>query len=401
MIGKTEILICLAFLAFSCCQQRPALDKEILNPDPPEISVGAERLELYLSKLEGKSVGMLVNQSSLVSGTHLVDTLVSRGVNVKRIFSPEHGFRGTADRGEKIKDDVDSSTGVPIVSLYGSSKKPTMEQLEGLDILVFDLQEVGVRFYTYTSSLHYFLEAAAEADIPVIILDRPNPNGRHLGGNVHSLEKTSFVGLHPVPILHGMTIGEYGRMIVGEGWLADAIRANLEVIPCGNYTRDLRYELPIRPSPNLPNLRSILLYPSLCLFEGTVVSVGRGTAHPFQVYGHPEIQEESFQFTPRSSVGAKYPVLENESCKGWDLRAIPLEELEQEGFTLKYLMSAYQAFPDKTSFFLETGFFDTLFGNSSLRKMIQEGRSESEIMKSFEEELSSFEELRKKYLIYN
>lgn len=414
MIGKSEILIQLILTLLICigCSLSPTSDtgawamnsqvadgEEINEPAP--IEMGAEQLKSYLPMLADKKVGMMVNQSSRIAETHLVDSLLSLGVHVEKVYAPEHGFRGKADAGEKVTDGKDGKTGLPIISLYGKNRKPTAEQLAGIDIMLFDLQDVGVRFYTYTSSLHYLMEACAEQNIPLVILDRPNPNGKFTGGNIHSLEETSFVGMHPVPIMHGLTIGEYGKMINGSAWLKDGIQCELSVIPCANYTRDMAYELPIRPSPNLPNLRSVLLYPTLCLLEGTVLSIGRGTEFPFQVYGHPDLPASDFNFTPTPSFGSKHPKLEGELCQGVDFREMPMDELQDLGLTLKYLVKAYQDFPDKENFFLKNGFFETLCGNGDLRKMIEAGKTAEEIEVSWRFDLRAFNLSKVPYLIYN
>ena len=408
MLGKREIYIQL-ILIFSICIHcdsgpTPANGQTSSAPELEQLTtklqVGAERLKLYLPMLANKKVGMLVNQSSMIQKTHLADSLLALGVDLVKVFAPEHGFRGKADAGEKVKDGFDGKTGLPIISLYGKNKKPSAEQLSGLDLLLFDLQDVGVRFYTYTSSLHYLMEACAEQGLPVIILDRPNPNIRYVAGNIHSLEKKSFVGMHPVPIMHGMTIGEYGQMINGQGWLKDGIKCELTVIPCSNYNRETTYELPIPPSPNLPNLRSVLLYPSLCLFEGTVVSVGRGTKTPFQLFGHPDLPAQGFSFTPMPSHGAKHPKLEGKICNGTNLGDLPLFENGIGGLDLSFLIATYAAFPDKENFFLKNGFFETLCGDGDLRKMIEAGKTVGEIEESWEQGIEAFKDLRKKYLVY-
>ncbi|MBG7613233.1 DUF1343 domain-containing protein [Polaribacter sp. BAL334] len=365
------------------------------------IEVGAERFDLYVPLLEGKKVGIVGNHTSIIvkennstNFTHLADTLISLKIEVKKLFSPEHGFRGSADAGELIVDGKDTKTGLEIVSLYAENKKPTAAQLEGIDVIVFDLQDVGVRFFTYISTLHYVLEACGELNIPVIILDRPNPNAHYIDGPVLELEHTSFVGLHRVPVVYGMTIGEYGQMIVGEKWLLNEIQCDVTVIPIANYNHKKRYSLPVKPSPNLPNDKSINLYPSLCFFEGTSVSVGRGTEMQFQVYGSPFLNDREFQFIPKPNNGSKYPKHEGLICYGKDLREI--EDLEQ--INLEWLLDTYQQNTYENPYF--TIFFTKLAGTKKLQEQIEQGFTEREIRKSWKDDLRDFKEIRKKYLIY-
>jgi uncharacterized protein YbbC (DUF1343 family) len=331
-----------------------------------------------------------------------VDTLLSKDIAIKAIFAPEHGFKGKADAGETIKDAKYLST-IPVYSLYGATKKPSSEMLTGVDLIVFDIQDVGARFYTYLSTLHYVLEAAAEVNIPVIILDRPNPNGHYIDGPVLSMDYKSFVGMHPVPIVYGMTIGEYGKMINGEGWLKGGVKATLTVIPCESYTHSSVYDLPIAPSPNLPNNRSILLYPSLCLFEGTTISVGRGTDTQFQVIGHPKWYQPEYQFTPVSSDGAKHPPFENEICSGISFMKLDPAKLKNENqIQLNYLIGAYQNLSSQgLDFFNKNNFFEKLAGTDSLRKQIIAGESVEAIRKSWQKDLDKFKLVRQKYLIYD
>jgi uncharacterized protein YbbC (DUF1343 family) len=365
------------------------------------IEVGAERFDLYVPLLEGKKVGIVGNHTSIIvkennstNFTHLADTLISLKIEVKKLFSPEHGFRGSADAGELIVDGKDTKTGLEIVSLYAENKKPTAAQLEGIDVIVFDLQDVGVRFFTYISTLHYVLEACGELNIPVIILDRPNPNAHYIDGPVLELVHTSFVGLHRVPVVYGMTIGEYGQMIVGEKWLLNEIQCDVTVIPIANYNHKKRYSLPVKPSPNLPNDKSINLYPSLCFFEGTSVSVGRGTEMQFQVYGSPFLNDREFQFIPKPNNGSKYPKHEGLICYGKDLREI--EDLEQ--INLEWLLDTYQQNTYENPYF--TIFFTKLAGTKKLQEQIEQGFTEREIRKSWKDDLRDFKEIRKKYLIY-
>jgi len=359
------------------------------------IKTGADNYTDYLPLLAGKKIGIVTNPTGILSNkTHLVDFLLDQKVALEKIFAPEHGFRGTADAGEHIVDGKDSQTGLPIISLYGENKKPKPEQLTNIDIVIFDIQDVGARFYTYISSLHYIMEACAEQKIEVIVLDRPNPNGNIIDGPTLEIKNTSFVGMHPIPLLHGMTIGEYAKMINGEKWLLNGIQCNLTVIPCLNYKREMTYSLPVKPSPNLPNDQSINLYASLCLFEGTNVSVGRGTGKQFQIYGSPFLPKSKFKFTPKPNFGAKDPVFKNQLCFGEELSNIPkVKQLE-----LKWLLKAFNKTKDKSSFF--NTFFIKLTGTQKLQEQIEANLSEAEIRKSWLKGLNDFKEMRKKYLIY-
>lgn len=365
------------------------------------IIVGANRTEIYLPELKGKKVGIVANQTSVIfkndqSYTHLVDSLVSLNVSIKAVFAPEHGFRGKADAGEHIKDGMDSKTGLPIISLYGNNKKPKPEQLEDIDVLVFDIQDVGARFYTYISTLHYVMEACAELNISIIILDRPNPNGHYVDGPILEPEFQSFVGMHPIPVVHGMTIGEYAQMINAEGWLKDKITCDLLVVPMDNYNHKKSYDLPIKPSPNLPNAHAINLYPSLCFFEGTNVNAGRGTEKQFQVFGSPDLSASTFpySYTPEPNEGAKHPKHEGKLCYGMDLSNIePLDQLD-----LSYIIKAYQHTTNQEAFF--NSFFDKLAGTKKLKQQIMDGLSNEEIRASWKEGLEVFRMKRERYLIY-
>jgi uncharacterized protein YbbC (DUF1343 family) len=360
-----------------------------------EIKTGADNASVYLPLLKDKKIGVVTNQTGILSNkTHLVDFLIEKNIAVQKIFAPEHGFRGTADAGELIKDGKDTKTGLPIISLYGDNKKPKPEQLKGIDILIFDLQDVGARFYTYISSLHYVMEACAENKIQLIVLDRPNPNISIVDGPILEKEFTSFVGMHQIPILHGMTIGEYAKMINGEKWLKNKAQCKLEVIPCIDYNRESVYSLPVKPSPNLPNDQAINLYASLCLFEGTNVSVGRGTEKQFQIYGSPFLIQSSFSFTPIPNFGAKEPTHKDKLCYGEDLTKI--EKVKQ--LELKWLIYAYNATADKTKFF--NAFFTKLAGTKKLQQQIEKGISETEIRKSWVKGLEDFKKMRLQYLIY-
>lgn len=376
---------------------------------------GASNFTQYSPLLQNKKIGILTNQTGIVlleevkyqpelgdtesqvighSYEHLIDYLIGYDFKIKKIYAPEHGFRGTADAGELIKDGKDTKTGLPIISLYGNNKKPTKEQLSGIDIMVFDLQDVGARFYTYISSLHYLMEACAEQNIPLIVLDRPNPNGNIVDGPILETENTSFVGMHPIPVLHGMTIGEYAKMINGEKWLKNGIQCDLTVIQCQNYNRNMPYSLPVAPSPNLPNDKSINLYASLCFFEGTNVSVGRGTDKQFQVFGSPFLKNMDFSFVPQPNLGAKDPLHKGKECFGKDLtKAENVTRLE-----LTWLIEAYNNTEDKTKFF--NIFFVKLAGTKQLQKQIEQGFTEEAIRKTWADDLAKFKKTRAKYLIY-
>lgn len=368
--------------------------------------VGANKTSELLPKLANKRVGIVANQTSVIfksdeSYTHLVDSLVSLNVNVKTVFSPEHGFRGKADAGEIVKDGKDIKTGLPIISLYGKNKKPFPNQLENLDVVIFDVQDVGVRFYTYISTLHYVMEACAEANIPVIVLDRPNPNGHYIDGPILEKAFKSFIGMHPIPIVHGMTIGEYAQMINGEKWLKNEVQCDLTVISVDNYTHQTPYSLPIKPSPNLPNDQAINLYPSLCLFEGTPISIGRGTEQQFQVIGTPEyfLKRHLYSFTPKPNFGAKNPKHNGKECNGYNLTKEPrLSEIK-----LHWLLEFYkthQEYAPKTPFFNKNKFFSKLAGTNKLQQQIEAGMTEDEIKATWQEGLEAFAKIRAKYLMY-
>lgn len=372
-----------------------------------EILPGANNTEEYLDLISGKSVGLVTNQTGKINNVHLVDSLLSLGINLIKIFCPEHGFRGTADAGEHVDDNIDSKTGLPIISLYGANRKPKDNQLNDIDVMLFDLQDVGVRFYTYISTLTYIMEACAENDIPVIVLDRPNPNAYYIDGPVLDTSSiNSFIGMHPVPVVYGMTIGEYGKMVNGEGWLKNGIKCDLSVIPIHNYNHSMSYSLPVKPSPNLPNDRSIDLYPALCYFEGTTLSIGRGTDMQFQVIGHPllgNIDGIDFNFIPQPNIGAQNPLLNGQVCFGFDLRENYgiFENIYEVGkLNIGIIIKTYELFPDKNAFFLQNNMFDLLAGNYELRQQIINGISEEEIRESWEPALSNFKEIRAKYLIY-
>lgn len=365
-----------------------------------EVTTGAEQPDVYLPLLKGKKVGVVANHTSLVNGIHLVDTLRGMGVDVVKAFGPEHGFRGNAAAGKTVASEKDPRTGIPVISLYGSNKKPTPEQLAGIDVMVFDIQDVGTRFYTYISTMSYCMEACAEKKIPFVVLDRPNPNGHFVDGPVLEKEFESFVGLHPIPIVHGLTVGEYARMVNGEGWLKNKVQVPLTVIPCKGYRHADFYQLPEKPSPNLSTQASIYLYPTLCLFEGTALSVGRGTDKPFCVIGYPGWKGAPYTFTPKPIPGVSdNPKYKGEACQGYDLSEFAEEYLKNSGkLYLFWLLDAYQRYPDKEKFF--TPYFNTLAGNATLKEQIKKGTSEDEIRKSWEPALGQFKEKRKKYLLY-
>ena len=361
------------------------------------ITIGAQRTQAYLPLLKNKKVAILVNHTSTIGHTHLIDSLIALKVNVTKIFAPEHGIRGNADAGEKVDHTIDAKTGLPVISLYGKNKKPTPQDLNGIEVVVFDIQDVGVRFFTYISSMHYMMEACAENNIQFIVFDRPNPNGDYIGGPILKPEYKSFVGMHPIPVVHGLTVGELARMINCEGWLEGQKRCKLTIIEMHNYTHATIVAPANKPSPNLPNLLSIRLYPSLCWFEGTDISVARGTLFPFQAIGYPHPNMGSFTFTPRSIEGmAKNPPQKDQECYGLDLR----NENPGHRMTLKYLIDFYRRFPDQTKFFSNARFFDLLAGTNQLRQMIIEGKTEEEIRQAWQPELEKYKPLRDKYLLY-
>ena len=364
------------------------------------IHFGAQQTELYISKLKKyKNITIVANQTSIIFNSnnepiHLIDSLLKLNIPVSKVFAPEHGFRGKADAGEHINDTKDTKTGLPIISLYGGNKKPKPEQLEGVDLVVFDIQDVGVRFYTYISTLHYIMESCAELNIPVMVLDRPNPNGHYVDGPLLEMDYKSFVGMHPIPIVYGMTIGEYGKMINGEKWLTNGITCELTVIPLKNYTHDSKYSLPIKPSPNLPNNTSINLYPSICFFEGTVVSCGRGTEMQFQIFGDPDLPKSAFEFTPQPNFGSKHPKHQNKLCYGKDLRNnVYLRQLN-----IEWLVDTYQSYPNKNEFF--NSFFTKLAGTKKLQEQIENNIPIKEIRASWQSDLDDFKSIRETYLIY-
>ncbi len=360
---------------------------------------GACQIELYRELIEGRTLAIVANQTSMTGETHLVDNLVGIGMNIKVIFAPEHGFRNLADAGESIDDGRDPTTRINIISLYGKHYKPTSEDLEGIEVVLFDIQDVGARFYTYISTLHYLLEACAEENIKCIILDRPNPNGFYFDGNILDTAYSSFVGIDPIPIVHGMTVGEYAQMINGEGWLKGKNKCDLTIIKCKNYTHKTLYDLPVKPSPNLPNQTSVYLYPSICFFEGTNISLGRGTVSPFQVFGSPYLPDRGFSFVPESVPGAKNPPLLGIKCYGTDLtNAIKDKVVPSPAINLDWIISAYNDYPEKDKFF--TGYFDVLAGGPILREQIQRGMTSKQIKSAWKPGLKKFAKIREKYLLY-
>ncbi len=390
------ILFALIFIFYYEAYSQDGYGRAIL--DAEDAIVGASRLELYLHDIQNKNIAIVANQTSIFNNTHLIDTLISCDVGIKKIFTPEHGFRGSADEGASIDNSIDEKTQLPIISLYGNNKKPKPEQLQDIDILLFDLQDVGCRFYTYISTMTYVMEAAAESNIPIIVLDRPNPNGFYIDGPMMEKDNVSFVGLHQIPVVYGLTIGEYAMMVNGEYWLKDSLQCDLTVVPLGNYDREAIYDLPIKPSPNLPNWESIYLYPSLCFFEGTIVSVGRGTTMPFQVYGHP-LMKEDFSFTPQQSKGRRAPLLCNTKCYGENLINYAHNYQSNESkINLNWIINAYKQLKDDGSFF--NNFFVKLSGSNKLQQQIENGLSEEEIRESWNDELEEYKIIREKYLIY-
>ena len=365
------------------------------------LKVGAERMEVYLPLIEGKTVALAGNHTSVLGKTHLVDTLLAMDVNIRVIFAPEHGFRDLADAGAVITSGADPVTGINVLSLYGDKKKPAPEYLKGIDVVIFDIQDVGTRFYTYLTTMCYVMEACAENGIQLIILDRPNPNGFYVDGPIlDTANYSSFVGIHPIPVVHGMTLGEYSGMVNGEGWLAGGIQCEVTVIKCDNYTHETMYEVPVMPSPNLPNMNSVYLYPSLCFSEGTVLSCGRGTEFPFQVMGAPKMPDTGFSFTPKPSFGSSNPKHNGEVCYGIDLRNAMQDGLvPSPGMNLQWIIDAYNAYPEKDKFF--NGYFDTLAGSSTLREQIIQGVSAEQIRESWNAGLQEFRKIRGKYLLYN
>lgn len=399
--SRTKSLIVFFLFSFSSVlSQQLVFPVELQDKTTADLKEGAERTDKYFPLISGKSIAIVAHPASIVGNKHLVDTLLKSGVKLKKIFAPEHGFRGNEEAGQSIKNHIDKKTGLPVISLYGKNYKPKSEDLKDVQVVLFDLQDVGARFYTYISTLHYVMEACAENKKQFIVLDRPNPNGYYIDGPVLDLKFKSFTGMHPVPIVYGMTIGEYAQMINGEGWLANGIKCNLTVIPVENYTHDDLYQLPVRPSPNLPNMSSVYLYPSLCLFEGTMVSVGRGTSKPFQQFGYPSLKGSDYFFTPVPIKGAsENPMYNNELCSGYDVSNYG--EMYVKYFRKIYLFwirNLYSSCEKKDNFF--NNYFNNLAGNDVLKKQIIEGMKEEDIRKTWDADLKKFKSVRKKYLLY-
>ena len=424
------LIILSAILLINCTASSPLLtagggkneasqvEQHIMPAGISTIIPGAERLSTYLPLLKGKSVGVFANATSMVKNTHLVDTLVKSGIRIVKIFGPEHGFRGDAPAGEKVDDVKDKKTGIPVISLYGNHKKPTPKDLEGVDVIVFDIQDVGARFYTYISSLQYVLEAALENHVPLLVLDRPNPNGFYVDGPVLDMKYKSFIGMQPIPVVYGMTMGEYALMLTGEKWLSPTANAindynvttaptadtpfHVTIIKCQGYDHNSKYVLPVDPSPNLKTMQAIYLYPSTCFIEGTVLSEGRGTDAPFQMFGHPSLPKNLYSFTPKPNTGAKNSKCFYQQCYGWYITGSNEEILKEvdSRIQLKYLLNAYKLFPGKDSFFLKNNFINTLAGNNKLAAQVRQGKTEGEIRKSWEPALTHFKKIRKKYLLY-
>jgi uncharacterized protein YbbC (DUF1343 family) len=387
-----------SFLVFPAYAQLQARADNVVKTDA-EITVGARRLDLYLPLLKGKTIAIAGNQTSLICKTHLVDSLRSLGIKIKVLFCPEHGFRGKLDAGQDVDNSKDKKTGIPIISLYGDHKKPSAAELQGVDVVLFDIQDVGARFYTYLSTLHYIMQACAENKKELILLDRPNPNGHYIDGPVMEDAHRSFVGMHPVPVVYGMTIGEYAGMLNEEGWLGKGLKCRLKVIPLQGYTHSDLYQLPVPPSPNLTTMAAVYLYPSLCLFEGTVISVGRGTDYPFQIIGHPKLEGATFSFTPSGRPGALDPPYKGQKCMGYDLREFgKVYIVNYRKLYLFWLQGCYRNFPDKTGFF--NTYFTSLAGTGELEQQIKSGKTEEEIRASWEPGIRKFKEIRKKYLLY-
>jgi uncharacterized protein YbbC (DUF1343 family) len=393
------LLIFIASLQINCT----FADKSVKPDTAKKIITGADCISLYFPYIKAKNIGMVVNQTSVIGTrqTTTVDSLLALGIKIKKIFGPEHGFRGNASNGAVVGDDVDAKTGLPVISLYGKHYKPTAADLNGLDLLVFDIQDVGARFYTYISTLHYVMEACAENNIELVVLDRPNPNGLTVDGPILDTAYKSFVGMHRIPIAHGMTIAEYAQMINGEGWLNKGVKCKLKIIKMTNYSHSMPYKLPVNPSPNLNTYQSILLYPSVCLFEGTTLSLGRGTMEPFQIVGHPSLKGKyAYSFKPVSIPGmSEDPPQKNMICYGINLKKYNADSLRKTGkINLSWLIKMYKDFPDKSKFF--NAYFTKLAGTEQLRKQIEQGLTEQQIRKSWEPGLSRFKATRKKYLLY-
>jgi uncharacterized protein YbbC (DUF1343 family) len=394
-----SLFVCVCMM--SCCKWSLSQSYDMYAKTITDDSIqnGAERTELYFPMLKNKNVAVVANHTAMIGKVHLVDSMMKAGIKVKKIFCPEHGFRGNADAGENIVSSTDSITGLPVISLYGKNFKPKTSDLKDIDIVVYDIQDVGVRFYTYVSTMTYVMEACAENNIEFLVLDRPNPNGYYVDGPVLQKEYASFVGLHPVPIVYGLTIAEYACMVNGEGWLKDGVKCNLKYITVDDYNHSYYYELPVPPSPNLPNMDAVYLYPSLCLFEGTVISVGRGTDFPFQVFGHPQLKKTNFTFVPVSKAGALNPLYKGDTCNGYKLNNFSGYYIRSLGqIYLFWLQETCRELKDTLVFF--NSYFNSLAGNAVLKQQIISGMSEDDIRKSWQDDLTKYKVIRKKYLLY-
>lgn len=408
LIFNNIYLLILMMWNVSCKNEQPVTLKDrveessvAIKSEGTQVFTGAMQPDKYVPLLRGLKVGMLVNTTSIVGEQHLVDFLREKKVNVTTIFAPEHGFRGDADAGADIANTTDAATGIPIISIYGKKKSPTKEDLAGLDVIIFDVQDVGARFYTYLSTLKYLMEACAEFKKPLMLLDRPNPNGHYVDGPVLEAGYESFVGIIPIPIVHGMTLGELAWMMNDEKMLKDGKKCELKIISCQNYDHQKTYILPVKPSPNLPNQLSIMLYPSICLFEGTDFSVGRGTDKQFQVYGSPVAKKGEFTFTPVPKPGAMSPFQQGKKCRGYDLTSLSAEKVKSEArINLSYILDAYKSYPDKANFFLKNNFINNLAGNKTFQQQIKDGLNEAQIRASWQAGLNKFKDVRKKYLLY-
>lgn len=404
MYFKSLLILLISFGFATCKSSKPNIETTPKNNDITisEVKTGAEQIGVYLPMLKGKRVGLIINQTSVVGNKHLIDFLIENGVNVKKIFSPEHGIRGNDEAGAKIKDGKDEKTGLPIVSLHGNKYKPTEVDMEDIDVLIFDIQDVGVRFYTYISTLYNAMEACAESDKTMMVFDRPNPNGNYVDGPVLDLKFKSFIGIAPIPVVHGLTIGEFAQMVNGENWLAKQGKCKLEVIKCQNYTHDTYYEIKIAPSPNLKTMRSILLYPSICFFEGTNVSLGRGTELPFEIIGHPALKGKyTYSFTPKPNSASTNPPQKDKLCYGVSFNNMSEQELfNRKKLDFTHLFEFYTSLSNKEEYFLKNNFFDKLAGTDSFRKAILEGKKEADIRKSWQPDLEKYNKMRKQYLLY-
>ncbi len=395
-------LIFLNTLISSCSFGSPKNLADTIKPvnnSKSALLLGNAQTDKYIPLLQGKKVAVIGNQTSMIDNTHLIDSLLNLGIDIKLVFAPEHGFRGQADNGEHISNETDKKTGLKIISLYGNNSKPTSEQLKDIDLIIYDIQDVGVRFYTYISTLHYVMEACAENGKKLLVLDRPNPNGHYIDGPVLQKEFSSFVGMHTVPVVYGMTVGEYSQMINGEKWLKNDIQCDLEIIPCQNYTHNTFYSVPIAPSPNLKTDAAIALYASLCFFEGTTISMGRGTDRPFEIYGHPKFDSTSFSFTPTPRIGSKSPPFMNQFCFGVDCKlenSFPMYSID-----LRPLMNAKKLLNNRDQYINSPNFFNKLAGNSTLKQQIENNIPEEEIRNSWKNDLEAFKLIRSKYVIYD